>query len=191
MRQAIDEQAEVVDQRINLLSHEVHESVKDSEIATDQLRQMIQENREAARRSHAASEDEILKDLDKLEGRMFSVEKSVGMRTPAGEWNLNPAAQSPDRATSSGANASFRELNLKLFLNTRSLLSGPPNLLVVLMKNKSFLLIECRGCKVGGGPRRSLDPQGLIPRRTGVRTGSLMTSEGRSAISLRIVIKRA
>ena len=50
----------------------------------------------------AASEDEILKDLDKLEGRMFSVEKTVGMRTPAGEWNLNPAAQPPDRASSSG-----------------------------------------------------------------------------------------
>ena len=114
VRQAIDEQAEVVDQRINLLSHEVHESVKDNEIATGQLRQMIQENREATRRSHAASEDEILKDLDKLEGRMISVEKTVGMRTPAGEWNLNPAAQPPDRATSSGANASFRELSLKL-----------------------------------------------------------------------------
>ena len=114
VRQAIDEQAEVVDQRINLLSHEVHESVKDNEIATDQLRQMIQENREATRRSHAASEDEILKDLDKLEGRMFLVEKTVGMRTPAGEWILSPAAQLPDRATSSGANASFRELNLKL-----------------------------------------------------------------------------
>ena len=114
VRQAIDEQAEVVDQRINMLSHEVHESVKDNEIATGQLRQMIQENREATRRSHAASEDEIHKDLDKLEGRMFSVEKTVGMRTPAGEWDLNPAAQPPDRATSSGANASFRELNLKL-----------------------------------------------------------------------------
>ena len=30
VRQAIDEQAEVVEQRINLLSHEVHESVKDN-----------------------------------------------------------------------------------------------------------------------------------------------------------------
>ena len=114
VRQAIDEQAEVVDQRINLLSHEVHESVKDNEIATGQLRQMIQENRETTRRSHAVSEDEIHRDLDKLEGRMFSVEKTVGMRTPAGEWDLNPAAQPPDRATSSGANASFGELNLKL-----------------------------------------------------------------------------
>ena len=75
---------------------------------------MIKENREANRRSHAASEDEIHKDLDKLEGRMFSVEKTIGMRTPAGEWDLNPAAQPPDKATSSGANASFRELNLKL-----------------------------------------------------------------------------
>ena len=41
VRQAIDEQAEIVDQRINLLSHEVHESVKDNEIATSQLRQVI------------------------------------------------------------------------------------------------------------------------------------------------------
>ena len=114
MRQAIDEQAEVVEQRINLLSHEVHESVKDNEVATDRLCQMIQENREAVHRSHAASEDEILKNLDKLEGRMFSVEKTIGMRTPAGEWNLNPAVQPPGRATSSGANANFRELNLKL-----------------------------------------------------------------------------
>ena len=114
VRQAIDEQAEIVDQRINLLSHEIHESVKDNEIATGQIIQMVKENREANRRSHAASEDEIHKDLDKLEGRMFSVEKTVGMRTPAGEWDLNPAAQPPDRATSSGANASFRELNLKL-----------------------------------------------------------------------------
>ena len=44
VRQAIDEQAEVVEQRINLLSHEVHESVKDNEASTDRLRQMIQEN---------------------------------------------------------------------------------------------------------------------------------------------------
>ena len=31
VRQAIDEQAEIVDHRINLLSHEVHESVKENE----------------------------------------------------------------------------------------------------------------------------------------------------------------
>ena len=114
MRQAIDEQAEVVEQRINLLSHEVHESVKDNEATTDRLRQMIQENLEAVHRSHAASEDEILKDLDKLEGRMFSVEKTVGMRTPAGEWNPNPIAQPSDRASISVVNANFRELNLKI-----------------------------------------------------------------------------
>ena len=52
----------------------------------------------------------MLKDLEKLEGRMFSVEKTVGMRTPAGDL----AAQLPDRAASSGANANFRELSLKL-----------------------------------------------------------------------------
>ena len=110
VRQAIDEQAEIVDQRINLLSNEVHESVKDNEIATSQLRQVIQENHQAIRRSHAASEDEMLKDLEKLEGRIFSVEKTVRMRTPAGDL----AAKLPDRAASSGANANFREINLKL-----------------------------------------------------------------------------
>ena len=71
VRQAIHEQAEVVEQRISLISHEVHESVKDNEAETDRLRQMIQENREAVHRSHAASEDEILKDLEKLEKRMM------------------------------------------------------------------------------------------------------------------------
>ena len=79
MRQAIDEQAEVVEQRINLLSHKVHESIKDNEAATDRLCQMIQENREAVHRSHAASEDETLKNLEKLEKWIFSVEKTVGI----------------------------------------------------------------------------------------------------------------
>ena len=114
VRQAIDEQAEVVEQRINLLSHEVHESVKDNEASSDRLRQMIQENSEATRRSHAASEDETLKDLDKLEKRMFSVEKTVGIRTAAGIWNPNPVAQLSDRASSSVVDANFRELNLKI-----------------------------------------------------------------------------
>ena len=110
VRHAIDEQAQIVDQRINLLSNEIHESVKDNEIATSQLRQVIQENHQAIRRSHAASEDEILKDLDKTEKRIFTVEKTVGLRTPAGDLT----ALGPDRATSSGTNANFRELNLKL-----------------------------------------------------------------------------
>ena len=114
VRQAIDEQAEVVEQRINLLSHEVHESVKDNEASTDRLRQMIQENREAVHRSHAASEDEILKDLDQLEKRIFSIEKTVGMRTPAGVWNSNPVAYLPDRASGSVVDANFRELSLKI-----------------------------------------------------------------------------
>ena len=105
VRHAIDEQAEIVDQRINLLSNEIRESVKDTEIATSQLRQVIQENHQAIRRSHAASEDEVLKDLDKLEGRIFSVEKTVGLRTLAGDLT----ALGPDRATSSGTNANFRE----------------------------------------------------------------------------------
>ena len=114
VRQAIDEQAEVVEQRINLLSHEVHESVKDNEASTDRLRQMIQESREAVHRSHAASEDEILKDLDQLEKRIFSIEKTVGMRTPAGVWNSNPVAYLPDRASGSVVDANFRELSLKI-----------------------------------------------------------------------------
>ena len=114
VRQAIDEQAEVVEQRINLLSHEVYESVKDNEASTDRLRQMIQDNRQAVHRSHAASEDEILKDLDKLGKRVFSVEKTVGMRTPAGVWNPNPVAHPSDRASGSVVDANFRELNLKI-----------------------------------------------------------------------------
>ena len=114
VRQAIDEQAEVVEQRINLLSHEVHESVKDNEASTDRLRQMIQENRQAVHRSHAASEDEILKDLDKLGKRVFSIEKTVGMRTQAGVWDPNPVAHLPDRASGSVVDANFRELNLKI-----------------------------------------------------------------------------
>ena len=101
VRQAIDEQAKIVDQRINLLSRGIHESVKENEIANNQLRQVIQENHQAIRRSHAASEDEILKDLDKIEKRLFKIEKAIGMRTPAGELT----AQLPDRAASSGADA--------------------------------------------------------------------------------------
>ena len=110
VRQAIDEQAEIVDQRINLLSRRVHESVKENEIANSQLRQVIQENHQAIRRSHAASEDEILTDLDKIEKRLFKIEKAIGMRTPAGDLT----AQLPDRAASSGADANLRELNLRL-----------------------------------------------------------------------------
>ena len=50
VRQAIDEQAEIVDQRINLLARKIHESVKDNEIATGQIIQMVKENRGAAHR---------------------------------------------------------------------------------------------------------------------------------------------
>ena len=114
VRQAIDEQTEVMEQRINLLSHEVHESVKDNEESADRLCLMIQESRQAVHRSHAASEDEILKDLDKLGKRLFSVEKTVGVRTPAGVWNPTPVAYQPDRASGSALDANFRELNLKI-----------------------------------------------------------------------------
>ena len=114
VRQAIDEQTEVMEQRINLMSHEVHESVKENEASTDRLRQMIQENRQAVHRSHAASEDEILKDLDKLGKRLFSIEKTVGMRTQAGVWDPNFVAHPSDRASGSVADANFRELNLKI-----------------------------------------------------------------------------
>ena len=181
VRHAIDEQAEIVDQRINLLSTQIHESVKDTEIATSQLRQVIQENHQAIRRSHAASEDEMLKDLEKLEGRIFSVEKTVGLRTPAGDLT----ALVPDRATSSGTNANFRELNLKLGklrVEHDKLAKWSPNLLVVFMKSKSVLLSKYQDCEAEGGPRRSIDPQGLIPRRTGARR--LRRSIGKSRISL-------
>ena len=68
VRHAIDEQAEIVDQRINLLSSEIRESVRDTEVGMGQLRQVIQENRQAILRSHAASEDQTLNDLEKLLG---------------------------------------------------------------------------------------------------------------------------
>ena len=110
----------------------------------------------------------MLKDLEKLEGRMFSIEKTVGMRTPTGDL----AAQLPDRAASSGANANFRELNLKLekiLVEHEKFAKWAPNPLVASMRNRLSLLIECRGCKAEGGPRRSIDHQGLIPRRTGMK----------------------
>ena len=110
VRHAIDEQAEIVDQRINLLSSKIRESVRDTEVGIGQLRQVIQENHQAIRRSHAASEDQTLDDLEKLEKRVFSVEKIVKLQTPSDD----PTASGPDRATSSGTDASFRELNMKL-----------------------------------------------------------------------------
>ena len=54
---------------INLLSSEVRESVKDTEIAIGQLRRII--------RPSAGAEDETLKDLGELKKRIFSVEKVV------------------------------------------------------------------------------------------------------------------
>ena len=142
-----------------MLSNEIHESVKDNEVATSQLRQVIQENHQAIRRSHAASEYETLKDLDKIEKRIFTVEKTVRLRTPAGDLT----ALGPDRATSSGTNANFRELNLKLEklrVETTSSRSGSPNLLVVFMKSMSVLLSKYQDCEAEGGPRRSIDLQG-------------------------------
>ena len=78
------------------------------------LPSLDKDNRQAVHRSHAASEDEILKDLDKLGKRLFSIEKTVGMRTPAGVWNPNPVAHPSDRASGSVVDANFRELNLKI-----------------------------------------------------------------------------
>ena len=45
---------------------------------------------------------------------MFSIEKTVGMRTQAGVWDPNPVAHLPDRASGSMVDANFRELNLKI-----------------------------------------------------------------------------
>ena len=164
VRQAIDEQAEVVDQRIGLLSHEVHESVKDNEFATDRLRQMIQENRQAIFRSHAASEDEILKDLHQLGKRIFSVEKTVGMRTPAGDL----AASLPDRAASSRADANFRELNLKLekvlvehdrFVKWVTEAIGGINEEQAILSNQTSRLQSGRGSQAVDRPSGPVSPQ--------------------------------
>ena len=180
VRQAIDEQAEVVEQRINLLSHEVHESVKDNEASTDRLRQMIQENREAVHRSHAASEDEILKDLDKLEKRIFSIEKTVGMRTPAGVWNSNPVAHLPDRASGSVVDANFRELLLKIekaLLEHETFAKWASESIEGINEEHTRLV-----SRVEGGLRRSIDHQNVNPHRTGMRL--LTRSIGRCRIWL-------
>ena len=142
VRQAIDEQAEIVDQRINLLSRGVHESVKENEIANSQLRQVIQENHQAIRRSHAASEDEILQDLDKIEKRLFKIEKVVGMRTPAGVLT----AQLPDRAASSGADGlSVEEENMRAASGTRQAAEAEGGALYARIVPKSNMNEAIRG----------------------------------------------
>ena len=147
---------------------------------------MIQENREAVHRSHAASEDETLKDLEKLEKRMFSVEKTVGLRTPAGEWNLNPVAQLSDRASSSVVNANFRELNLKIekallehekFAKWASESIGGINEEQTLLANRMSRLQSGRGSQAipppgpghpGGGQGPAGPVEGLLPGDTQV-----------------------
>ena len=58
VRHAIDEQSEVVDQRINSLSNEVRESVREVEGGMSQLHQVIQDKHRAIFRSQAAFEDQ-------------------------------------------------------------------------------------------------------------------------------------
>ena len=71
VRQAIDEQSEIVDQRINSLSNEVRESVRDVESGMSQLHQVVQDKRHAIFRSQAAFEDQTNTEVEKLEKRLF------------------------------------------------------------------------------------------------------------------------
>ena len=54
VRYAVDEQSEIMDQRINSLSDEVRESVREIEGGISQLHQVIQDKHRVMARSHAA-----------------------------------------------------------------------------------------------------------------------------------------
>ena len=75
-----------------------------------QLHQVVQDKHHAIFRSQAAFEDQTNTEVEKLEKRLFSVEKAIRL-TPASDA---PAASEPDRATSSGTNVSFRDLTARI-----------------------------------------------------------------------------
>ena len=97
-----------MDQRINSLSNEVRESVR--EVEGGMLHQVIQDKRRAIFRSQAAFEDQTNTEVEKLEKRLFSVEKAVRLTTSSDA----PAASGPDRATGSGADVNFRDLTARV-----------------------------------------------------------------------------
>ena len=80
VRRAIDEQGEIVDQRINSLSSELQEFVRDTESGMSQLHHVIQDKRHAIFRSQAAFEDQTNSEIEKFENRIFSVERAVKRR---------------------------------------------------------------------------------------------------------------
>ena len=110
VRHAIDEQSEIIDQRINSLSNEVRDCVRNVESGMGQLRQVIQDKHHAIFKSQAAFEGQTNTEIEKFEKQLFSVEKAV--RLPPSSHA--PAASGPDRATSSGTDVSFRDLTARV-----------------------------------------------------------------------------
>ena len=110
VRHAIDEQSEIIDQRINSLSNECQDSGRNVESGMGQLRQVVQDKHLAMFRSQGAFEDQTNTEVEKLEERLFSVEKAVRL-PPSSDA---PAASGPDRATSSGTDVSFRDLTARV-----------------------------------------------------------------------------
>ena len=106
VRQAIDEQSEVVDQRINSLSGEVRESVRDLEGGMSQLQKLVEDKQYAMFKSQGAFQDEIYTEIGNFEKQFHSVEKAVRLLSSSGGC----AASGLDRAASSGDDASFRDL---------------------------------------------------------------------------------
>ena len=104
-------ESEIIDQRINSLSNEVRDSVRNVESGMGQLRQVVQDKRLAIFRSQGALEDQTNTEVEKLEKRLFSVEKAVRL-PPSSDA---PAASGPDIwATSSGTDVSFRDLTARV-----------------------------------------------------------------------------
>ena len=97
VRYAVDEQSEIVDQRINSLSDEVRKSVREMEGGLSQLHQVVQDKHHAMFRSPAAFEDQTNAEIEKFERRLSS-----------------PTASSADRAASSGTDVNVRELTTRV-----------------------------------------------------------------------------
>ena len=92
VRHAIDEQSEAVDQRINSLSNEVRESVREVEGGMSQLHQVVQDKRHAMFRSQAAFEDQTNTEIEKFEKRLYSIEKAVRLTASSDAPAAGPLA---------------------------------------------------------------------------------------------------
>ena len=95
-----------MEQRINSLSNEVRDSVRDLEGGMSQLHQVVQDKHHAIFRSQGAFEDQTNAEIEKFENRLYLVEKAVRL-LPSSDA---PAASGPDRAVSSGADVNIRDL---------------------------------------------------------------------------------